>query len=207
MSAIVVCLDCPNYQKGGWCRLKKKEVGALQEACERAGLETTAREDLRLSVTEKQCPKCGRVLPKERFAKNSHAADDLQSHCRECNLEAYNRWREKHPKRKRNQSNDKSSIEKTMETTITTKTCPRCGRELPCETFGKHARTRDGLQPYCKECRSQARIGKSSRPGQETQTSYTRTVVRETLTDKQMVDQLREHGWTVTCTRTITEEL
>lgn len=26
-----------------------------------------------------------------------------------------------------------------------------------------------------------------------------RVVVREVLTDKQMVDLLREHGWTVTC--------
>lgn len=31
MSAIVVCLDCPNYRNGGWCRLKNKDTGALTD--------------------------------------------------------------------------------------------------------------------------------------------------------------------------------
>lgn len=30
---IVVCLDCPHYQKGGYCTKKRKEVGGLQDAC------------------------------------------------------------------------------------------------------------------------------------------------------------------------------
>jgi predicted RNA-binding Zn-ribbon protein involved in translation (DUF1610 family) len=35
-----------------------------------------------------------------------------------------------------------------------TKVCKACGRELPAEAFGKHARSADGLQPICRECRS-----------------------------------------------------
>lgn len=60
------------------------------------------------------------------------------------------------------------------------------------------AEAKDGLQSWCNDCRA----GKTQEaPPQKT------VVVRETLTDKQMVDLLREHGWIVTCTRTITEEL
>lgn len=33
-----------------------------------------------------------------------------------------------------------------------TKVCKRCGRELPVTEFGKHCKTKDGLQPYCREC-------------------------------------------------------
>lgn len=34
MNRITVCLDCPLYQTGGWCRHKRKDVGALQPACD-----------------------------------------------------------------------------------------------------------------------------------------------------------------------------
>lgn len=36
-----------------------------------------------------------------------------------------------------------------------TKICSKCGRELPLECFGKRKRSKDGLQPYCKECQKQ----------------------------------------------------
>lgn len=36
MSRITVCLDCPLYQTGGWCKHKRKDVGALQPACDHA---------------------------------------------------------------------------------------------------------------------------------------------------------------------------
>jgi hypothetical protein len=32
------------------------------------------------------------------------------------------------------------------------KLCSRCKTELPIEAFGKHARCKDGLQPYCRSC-------------------------------------------------------
>lgn len=32
------------------------------------------------------------------------------------------------------------------------KRCKRCGRELDESEFHKHKMTKDGLQPYCKEC-------------------------------------------------------
>ena len=33
-----------------------------------------------------------------------------------------------------------------------TKVCKKCGQELPLEYFSKNARTKDGLQIYCKDC-------------------------------------------------------
>ena len=33
-----------------------------------------------------------------------------------------------------------------------TKVYTHCGKEKPVEDFGMHRRTRDGLQPWCKEC-------------------------------------------------------
>ena len=46
-------------------------------------------------------------------------------------------------------------INTQMETTQgqpKTKVCKRCGRELPLHEFGRHTRTADGLQTYCREC-------------------------------------------------------
>lgn len=34
-----------------------------------------------------------------------------------------------------------------------TKICSHCGRELPLTEFHKSAKAKDGLQPYCKECK------------------------------------------------------
>ena len=36
-----------------------------------------------------------------------------------------------------------------------TKTCSKCGRELPVTEFNKHNRTPDGLQKWCRECQKE----------------------------------------------------
>ena len=33
-----------------------------------------------------------------------------------------------------------------------TKVCSHCGRELPVESFNKSSKTKDGLQPWCRDC-------------------------------------------------------
>lgn len=38
---------------------------------------------------------------------------------------------------------------------ITTKRCIRCGRELSLDHFHKSAKSHDGLQSWCKECKSE----------------------------------------------------
>jgi hypothetical protein len=98
-----------------------------------------------------------------------------------------------------------------IEITNATKTCSKCGETKPLTDFYKDKKASDGHQSWCKRCVSvdnaqrarKAKAEKRTAKAEQTQT----VVVRETLTDKQMVDLLREHGWTVTCYRTITEEL
>lgn len=156
MSRIVTCLDCPLYQKGGYCRHYRKDVGALQPACDHA-----KKMDLTFNPEDKE--------------------EDMA----------------------------KAPIE--IETTNATKTCSKCGETKPLTDFYKDKKASDGHQSWCKRCVSvdnaqrarKAKAEKRTAKAEQTQT----VVVRETLTDKQMVDLLREHGWTVTCYRTITEEL
>ncbi len=38
-----------------------------------------------------------------------------------------------------------------------TKVCHKCGRELPVSEFYKDKTRKDGLRPYCKECRKEYR--------------------------------------------------
>ena len=159
MSHIVVCLDCPNYQKGGFCTHKRKEVSALAPACDHA-----KTKDLTFNPEDKEETMSNPLAPQAQ-----------------------------------------------------TKTCTKCGRELPISEFYAKAGSKDGLQTRCKDChdaatqrcREQAQKARNALAEKraKAQEQPKPTVVRETLTDKQMVDLLREHGWTVTCHRTITEEL
>lgn len=43
-----------------------------------------------------------------------------------------------------------------MNTEITTKVCPKCGRELPTSEFNKSSKNKDGLQSWCRECQREA---------------------------------------------------
>lgn len=95
MSRITVCLDCPMYQTGGWCKHKRKDVGALQPACDHAKKmnETFNPEDkeeepmtdmnTRTEAT-KLCKKCGRELTLDHFGKKNGTKDGLQYWCKEC---------------------------------------------------------------------------------------------------------------------------
>ena len=200
MSRIVVCMDCPSYQKGGYCYHKKKDVGALSPACDHAKNlnqkfnpedETVAEHQELTMITPapestqtKTCSHCGETKPLADFYKDKKATDGHQSWCKRCvSLDNAARAR-------------KALAEKRAKTE--TKTCPKCGRELPREAFYPKLEAKDGLQSWCKECNAADK--RKDKPG-------TPIVVRETLTDKQMVELLRQHGWEVTCKRVVTEEL
>ena len=80
-----------------------------------------------------------------------------------------------------------------------TKKCKDCGRELPLSDFGFH---RSGHRKnICRECQ-----GKRTHASRRTEATKN-DAQSATMTDAEMVAALRGNGWTVTCTRTITEEL
>lgn len=143
MGIVSVCLDCPHYQNGGWCRMKRKTVSALSPACEDSKKTNEGVEDDGL----KTCRKCGRVLPKENFSKNASSPDGLQITCRDCAAAAFKSWQEKQKERKNPMKYDQD-----METPTQTKRCPKCGRDLPRDAFYPKLEAKDGLQSYCKEC-------------------------------------------------------
>ena len=95
--------------------------------------------------------------------------------------------------------------------TIPTKRCSKCGEEKPLDDFGGNRTTKDGKQRWCKACMNKATSRAKGNRGAAAQKEPAKTekqiVVRETLTDAQMVEALRARGWQVTCTRTVTEEL
>lgn len=258
MIRIVVCLDCPSYQKGGWCRLKGKDVGALQPACEDAGTTKEERMAAARDLDTKVCRKCGRVLPKENFSKCSHMVDGLQSYCKECSAQMYQEWDKKRKHKKESQMNTettmptkrcskcgkikpvtefykdvkggyKSQCKACHKETVSarkkavraekktereamkpteTKTCPKCGRELPREAFGHKAEAKDGLQSWCNDCRK----GKAPEPEKTEEpktgpdlplTDYNRAdVLVKDATDRDLADELRFRGYTVQATRT-----
>ena len=97
----------------------------------------------------------------------------------------------------------------------TTKTCKDCGRELPLDAFGFHkSGTRKSV---CRECQGArlkaARDAKAKKAvkvascANKLAQDAKKVTPNANLTDAEMVALLREHGWVVTCTRTITEDL
>lgn len=161
MSSIVVCMDCPNYEKGGYCRHKHKDVGALALACD---------------------------------------------HAKELN-------------KKFNPEDEEATMTK-LAPQAKTKTCTKCGRELPISEFYAKTGAKDGLQTICKECHNAKTKESVARRKAQAEDAKPKDTIKElteavagitnglkAITDRTLVDELRARGWTVTCTRTITEEL
>ena len=161
MSRIVVCMDCPNYEKGGYCRHKHKDVGALALACD---------------------------------------------HAKELN--------------KKFNPEDNEETMGNLAPQAKTKTCTKCGRELPISEFYARTGAKDGLQTICKECHNAKTKESVARRKAQAEDAKPKDTIKElteavagitnglkAVADRTLVDELRARGWTVTCTRTITEEL
>ena len=149
MNRIVVCLDCPHYQKGGYCIKTRRDVGALTPACDKAPKDTPEDLDM-IEAAEpqdpepqetsghKKCTKCGRVLPLSSYGWiNAKTGRKKRRMCQECYsavmLESKNRNKPKAPEGM--------------------KICTSCGLTLPISAFGSNKARADGLQPMCKECK------------------------------------------------------
>lgn len=148
MNRIVVCLDCPHYQKGGYCTKTRKDVGALSPACDKAPHEKTdddiidTVEIVEEPQTTKKCERCGEVLPLSSFgwinAKNGRR---MRRICKDCYHEVMVIGHNK----------DKKAPGKASEGH---KICNICHKELPLSAFGVNKASKDGLMPCCKECKA-----------------------------------------------------
>lgn len=161
MSRIVVCMDCPNYEKGGYCRHKHKDVGALAQACD---------------------------------------------HAKELN--------------KKFNPEDNEETMGNLAPQAKTKTCTKCGRELPISEFYARTGAKDGLQTICKECHNAKTKESIARRKAQTEDAKPKDTIKElteavagitnglkAITDQTLVAELRARGWEVTCTRTVIETL
>ena len=93
-------------------------------------------------------------------------------------------------------------INTQMETTNEqpkTKVCKRCGRELPLHEFGRHARTADGLQTYCRECCAasvkRARKKKADKKVLEVMHVKDATPLI-VFTNQELLDEIKRRGYT-----------
>lgn len=106
MSAVVVCLDCAFYQKGGYCRKKRRDISALNPACEKALPPDQVSEETVAAIkleTEKRCTKCRQVLPLSEFeyTRTNKGEKIKRKICRTCHSETL---RLAHSKKKHNKN-------------------------------------------------------------------------------------------------------
>lgn len=108
------CRECRNAAKRAWYAKSSREV----------------------SVSEKQCSRCGLVKSADEFPRHKAAADGLHSQCRKCNRERIN------------------ERERLLDypVSVSSKTCIRCGITKSAELFLKDRRIKDGLNSWCKHC-------------------------------------------------------
>lgn len=211
MSAVVVCLNCAFYQKGGYCRKKRRDIGALNPACEKALAPDHVPEEMVEKAkleTERRCTKCRQVLPLSEFeyTRSNKGEKIKRKICRTCYHESMSK------KKDITKTNEDMNTTTQETTTVQTKTCICCGETKPLTEFYRDKKATDGHQSYCKRCinlrsAERARKARAEKRAAKAQDTQQTVVVRETLTDQQMVEALRARGWEVTCKRTITEEL
>ena len=85
-----------------------------------------------------------------------------------------------------------------------TKKCTRCGRILPIDQFSKKTKSKDGLQPYCKECTKEIqRSWRASKDESDAKTYYPANAVApadetdtlKNFTPRQLLKELKRRGY------------
>ena len=144
-----VCCDCIHYRHGDTedpCKKGNKKCGYLHVGCWR----WESVDGKKAIMPTKVCSICGQELPIDKFYVDSAKPGGYSPACKACFS-----WRDKIEKQKEN----RKKMEARKEASIADlekgiKLCNHCKRNLPLSEFGKHAKTKDGYQPLCKECKS-----------------------------------------------------
>ena len=102
-----------------------------------------------------------------------------------------------------------------MEESKKTKVCKVCGKELPIEMFRKNTKSKDGYTDTCIECinvKIRAGFNKKKDAKQEKPKAEEPIMLEDTIKmvdainsvpDQALVDELRQRGYDVTCTKII----
>ena len=102
-----------------------------------------------------------------------------------------------------------------MEENKKTKVCKVCGKELPIEMFRKNTKSKDGYTDTCIECinvKIRAGFNKKKDAKQEKPKAEEPIMLEDTIKmvdainsvpDQALVDELRQRGYDVTCTKII----
>ena len=79
-----------------------------------------------------------------------------------------------------------------------TKVCKVCGKELPIDQFRPNPKCKDGHLDTCYECLNN-KIKETNKKKEEVDV----TKELHLYADEELVQEFRERGWEVTCTKTI----
>lgn len=123
------------------------------EMCAACTLSPKRPKGLLIVKDKKRCPRCTRELSRSYFSTNTSRSDGLSTYCRDCD-------REKHRIARQKKLGSGSigimpapaSAVPAPEDRPTTKTCVKCGRELPLEAFPVRPEVSSGYDSRCKEC-------------------------------------------------------
>lgn len=139
-----VCCDCVHYQHGNTedpCRKGQRNCGYLHPGCWR----WKSEDGKEVEMPTKVCSICGMELTIDNFYMKKNTMDGYSSACKSC-FSHKERIKQMKEKKKRKEAS-------IADMTRGVKICNLCGKELPLTQFGNHARTKDGLQPLCNECK------------------------------------------------------
>ena len=208
------CAAC--RPEDGYCKRKGQYVNALDvKTCFVEPEPVPAKEPERRPLPKmKTCKQCGRTLPIDEFPRHNTSRDGHDGVCIDCKRRQMTRAmneRDKMRLERIGMDSDGNALPEGM------RRCTRCRRILPITEFGVCKKNKDGIQYECKDCRNEygralyhSRFGGSEVPMRQRTLPEgdTQPVGGLTaLTDAQMVELLRSHGWTVVCTRKVEETL
>jgi hypothetical protein len=186
------CGQCQHYgeapTKGPICTKTGKEVSFLQ-----AGKSCWEERAAGPDVITKVCSRCHRSLALTEFSRNHSARDGYQHECKDCQRELAQAYMAKKD----------AATSPPPDQERKTKRCPKCGRELPLERFGKNKRTTDGLKCYCKECENKNSVIYRRRVRQEAKAAKeaAKDITLVGIPDADLVAELKRRGYVGTISK------